>query len=98
MVELLLFDKYLIRTDGVRNWMVSQVKDNKEPVVLEDKDGKKVYTNFKNETYHSEFAGCLKEVKRRELITGNIKTLKDMIALIHEIDRKIDDIRDEFFN
>jgi hypothetical protein len=91
-MEIIVMNRHLIRTDE-RNYIVQTVKDGKEPIVLVD-DGKPDYTNFGTPVFPSDFASCLKTIKDRELKgnTKDVKTLKQCLAAINEIDHEIKEI------
>jgi hypothetical protein len=95
-MEVVLLNKYLVRTDSL-NWMLSKVKDNKEPIVLSKiKDDKEVsdYSNFGRETYPNDYADVLSQITQLELkTTPGINTIKKLVELTKEIHNNIEELR-----
>ncbi len=93
--ELILFNKYLIRTDRY-NYILSIVKDNCEPIiknkVINNKNTKD-FSNFTDDTYHNTFGDTLKKIKELEIRMSNVNTINDLITVLNNIDNKIDEIK-----
>lgn len=91
-MELILFDKYLVRgyefgfiLSKVREDKIAEVleviKPNSKGVMVTTKD----YSNFGRETYHSTFEGVLRSVRRQELSDREIKTIDDLSKALKDI-------------
>lgn len=93
-MEIILFKKYLIRTDE-HCFRLERVKNNKPPIVeiRTNKKGEqfKDYSNFQVLGYHSNFANCIKAIRRDELLkdTDHINKIKQLGEFIKEMDEKI---------
>lgn len=91
-MELVLFDKYLIRgySDG---FILQKVKDGRQPIVLIEKkpnsNGEIVdvsdYSNFGRESYPSTFESVLASIRRQELTDREIKTIEELSKTLNEI-------------
>lgn len=103
-MELILFDKYLIRTDPY-NYILVPVKDGKPAIVSmmeREIKGKTVkmkdLSNFnrKKETYHGNLGSCLMKIKDYELKDEEILSIDDLLKVLDKIDDKINDIKERF--
>lgn len=93
-MEIILLDKYLVRTDEY-NFRLATVKKGKEPIVT-IKDGKRDYSNFRREIYPSTFSQCLRWIKEFEIKNSDVTDVDELKQLIDEIDKKIEQIRRKF--
>lgn len=97
-MELILFDKYLIRTVD-NSYLFHKVLNDKEPAIIENPVGKqKRYSNFSEPVYPTNFKMCLKKIKDLEIKDSNVTTLDELFGLLKSIDKKIDLIWDKFNN
>ena len=93
-MEIILFKKYLIRTDELC-FRLESVKSNKPPIIEIKTNSKgekyKSYSNFKVVGYYSNFSDCIKGIRRNELLTetDNITKLSELAKFIQEMDTKI---------
>lgn len=98
-MELILFEKYLIRTDDY-NYILQVVKEDKQAIVTKkiNKNHNVVpcYDNFKAPTFFTKFTQVLKKIKEIEIMNDDIKTLDELINAIHVIDKKIEYIKSKF--
>ena len=98
-MELILFDKYLIRTDEY-NYLFSILKDDREPIVKKiiNKNNNVVsdYSNFSDPIFPRNFYRCLKLIKENEISSSNVRNIDELIELLNEIDNKINYIKNKF--
>lgn len=94
-MEIILFKKYLIRTDEM-NYRLSSVRDGKDAIIMKREDGSKDYSNFSSEVYPTSFSQCLQRIKEHEIKTSNVEDLDQLVDLLESIDQKIEAIRKKF--
>ena len=93
-MEIILFKKYLIRTDEY-NFRLERVKEDKPAIIsikTNDKGEKyKDYSNFKVLGFHSNFSNCIKAIRRDTLLkdTDHINKIQELAKFIEEMDNKI---------
>ena len=94
-MELILLDKYLIRTDEW-NYILQPCLKGKDAVVIIN-DDKRDYSNFGRKVFPSSFSQCLRWIKDYEIKKSDVTTVEELKSLIDEIDKKIESVRRKFF-
>lgn len=102
-MELILFDKYLVRGyEG--GFILSKVREGKTPEVIETLKpnskgvlvATKDYSNFGKETYPTTFGNVLISIRRQELSDSDITTLEQLNDKLEEIKKLEKDIQSKF--
>ena len=95
-MEMIIFDKFLVRSDELQYILSTKIKGKKAVVKVGD-DGKKDYSNFdtRNSTYHNTVFGLLKSIREAHIRESNVKDLDELFDLLAETNYLLKSIKEK---
>ena len=95
-MEMIILDKFLLRSDDLQ-YILSTKYKGKKPVIKVDENGKKDYSNFdtRHSTYHTSIYSVLKTVREAYIRSSSVKNLDELFDLMAETNLLLKHIKEK---